>query len=88
MAEEQANKARRLTGRVVSDRMEKSVVVMIERRERHPIYGKYMKRSTKLHAHDETNQAHIGDLVSIEECRPLSKKKAWTLVEVVEQARG
>ncbi|REC93898.1 30S ribosomal protein S17 [Kushneria indalinina] len=88
MAEEQANKARRLTGRVVSDRMEKSIVVMIERRERHPIYGKYMKRSTKLHAHDETNQAHIGDLVSIEECRPLSKKKAWTLVEVVEQARG
>ena len=88
MAEEQANKARRLTGRVVSDRMEKSVVVMIERRERHPIYGKYMKRSTNLHAHDETNQAHIGDLVSIEECRPISKKKAWTLVEVVEQARG
>ncbi|WP_438765992.1 30S ribosomal protein S17 [Kushneria sp. TE3] len=88
MAEEQANKARRLTGRVVSDRMEKSIVVMIERRERHPIYGKYMKRSTKLHAHDETNQANIGDLVSIEECRPLSKKKAWTLVEVVEQARG
>ncbi|GHC27704.1 30S ribosomal protein S17 [Kushneria pakistanensis] len=88
MAEEQANKARRLTGRVVSDRMEKSIVVMIERRERHPIYGKYMKRSTKLHAHDETNQAHIGDLVSIEECRPISKKKAWTLVEVVEQARG
>ncbi|WP_456268314.1 30S ribosomal protein S17 [Kushneria sp. AK178] len=88
MAEEQANQARRLTGRVVSDRMEKSIVVMIERRERHPIYGKYMKRSTKLHAHDETNQAHIGDLVSIEECRPLSKKKAWTLVEVVEQARG
>lgn len=88
MAEEQANKARRLTGRVVSDRMEKSIVVMIERRERHPIYGKYMKRSTKLHAHDETNQASIGDLVSIEECRPISKKKAWTLVEVVEQARG
>lgn len=85
---EAENKARRLTGRVVSDRMEKSIVVMIERRERHPIYGKYMKRSTKLHAHDETNQAHIGDLVSIEECRPISKKKAWTLIEVVEQARG
>ncbi|MCM2132151.1 30S ribosomal protein S17 [Larsenimonas rhizosphaerae] len=86
MAEEK--KARRLTGKVVSDKMEKSVVVMIERRERHPIYGKYMKRSTKLHAHDETNQARLGDTVSIEECRPLSKKKAWTLVEVVEQSKG
>ncbi|MFC0269007.1 30S ribosomal protein S17 [Kushneria aurantia] len=85
---EQTSNTRRLTGRVVSDRMEKSIVVMIERRERHPIYGKYMKRSTKLHAHDETNQAHTGDLVAIEECRPISKKKAWTLVEVVEQARG
>lgn len=85
---EAEKKTRRLTGRVVSDGMEKSIVVMIERRERHPIYGKYMKRSTKLHAHDETNQAHVGDLVSIEECRPISKKKAWTLVEVVEQARG
>ncbi|MCM2973649.1 MULTISPECIES: 30S ribosomal protein S17 [Larsenimonas] len=86
MAEE--TNARRLTGKVVSDKMEKSIVVMIERRERHPIYGKYMKRSTKLHAHDETNQARLGDTVSIEECRPLSKKKAWTLVEVVEQAKG
>ncbi len=84
----EASKARTLTGRVVSDKMEKSIVVLIERRERHPIYGKYMKRSTKLHAHDESNQAKAGDLVSIQECRPLSKKKAWTLVEVVEQAKG
>jgi len=84
----EASKARTLTGRVVSDKMEKSIVVLIERRERHPIYGKYMKRSTKLHAHDETNQARHGDMVSIQECRPLSKKKAWTLVEVVEQAKG
>lgn len=86
MAEE--NKARMLTGKVVSDKMDKSIVVMIERRERHPIYGKYLKRSTKLHAHDESNQAKAGDKVSIQECRPLSKKKAWTLVEVVEQAKG
>ncbi|MHB0777286.1 30S ribosomal protein S17 [Halomonas sp. WWR20] len=86
MAEEK--KTRTLTGKVVSDKMEKSIVVMIERRERHPIYGKYVKRSTKLHAHDESNQARTGDTVSIQECRPLSKKKAWTLVEVVEQAKG
>lgn len=88
MMAEATSKARTLTGRVVSDKMEKSIVVLIERRERHPIYGKYMKRSTKLHAHDESNQAKAGDLVSIQECRPLSKKKAWTLVEVVEQAKG
>lgn len=81
-------KARTLTGKVVSDKMDKSIVVMIERRERHPIYGKYVKRSTKLHAHDESNQAKAGDTVSIQECRPLSKNKSWTLVEVVEQAKG
>ncbi|WP_192035925.1 30S ribosomal protein S17 [Halomonas sp. YLGW01] len=86
MSEEK--KVRTLTGKVVSDKMDKSIVVMIERRERHPIYGKYVKRSTKLHAHDEQNQAKAGDTVSIEESRPLSKKKAWTLVEVVEQAKG
>ncbi|EPB99935.1 30S ribosomal protein S17 [Litchfieldella anticariensis FP35 = DSM 16096] len=86
MAEEK--KARMLTGKVVSDKMDKSIVVMIERRERHPIYGKYVKRSTKLHAHDAQNQAKAGDTVSIAESRPLSKKKAWTLVEVVEQAKG
>ncbi|MAX31516.1 MULTISPECIES: 30S ribosomal protein S17 [Halomonadaceae] len=86
MSEEK--KVRTLTGKVVSDKMDKSIVVMIERRERHPIYGKYVKRSTKLHAHDAQNQAKAGDTVSIEESRPLSKKKAWTLVEVVEQAKG
>lgn len=86
MAEEK--KSRTLTGKVVSDKMDKSIVVMIERRERHPIYGKYVKRSTKLHAHDEGNQAKTGDTVSIQECRPLSRNKSWTLVEVVEQAKG
>ncbi|WNK20537.1 30S ribosomal protein S17 [Halomonas piscis] len=86
MAEEK--KTRTLTGTVVSDKMDKSIVVMIERRERHPIYEKYVKRSTKLHAHDETNQARAGDTVSIRECRPLSRKKSWALIEVVEQAKG
>jgi len=66
---------RTLTGRVVSDKMDKTVTVLIERRVKHPIYGKYVKRSTKLHAHDETNQCRIGDLVTIRETRPLAKTR-------------
>ena len=85
---EEKQVSRTLTGKVVSNKMDKSIVVMIERRERHPLYGKYVKRSTKLHAHDEANQAKAGDTVSSQECRPLSKTKSWTLVEVVEQAKG
>ncbi|PTU74207.1 30S ribosomal protein S17 [Pseudomonas mangrovi] len=77
---------RTLTGRVVSDKMEKTITVLIERRVKHPIYGKYVKRSTKLHAHDETNQCRIGDKVTIRETRPLAKTKCWALVEVVERA--
>lgn len=77
---------RTLMGRVISDKMDKTITVLIERRVKHPIYGKYVKRSTKLHAHDESNQCRIGDTVSIRETRPLSKTKAWTLVEVVERA--
>ena len=77
---------RTLTGRVVSDKMDKTITVLIERRVKHPIYGKYVKRSTKLHAHDETNQCHIGDKVTIREIRPLAKTKCWDLVEVVERA--
>ena len=73
-------------GRVVSDKMDKSIVVAIERKVKHPIYGKFIKRTTKLHVHDETNQCNSGDVVSIKECRPLSKNKSWTLVEVVEKA--
>ncbi|MGJ8515424.1 30S ribosomal protein S17 [Carnimonas bestiolae] len=84
----QESQARTLTGKVVSDKMDKSIVVMIERSERHPIYGKYVKRSTKLHAHDETNQAKTGDRVSIREGKPISKNKSWSLVEVIEQAKG
>ncbi|AWL27984.1 30S ribosomal protein S17 [Acinetobacter defluvii] len=77
---------RTLTGKVVSDKMDKSIVVLIERRVQHPLYGKLIRRSTKLHAHDENNVAKTGDLVSIKESRPMSKTKSWTLVEVVEAA--
>jgi small subunit ribosomal protein S17 len=77
---------RTVTGRVTSDKMDKTITVLIERRVKHPIYGKYVKRSTKLHAHDEQNECKEGDVVTIEECRPLSKSKAWRLVKVVEKA--
>lgn len=78
--------ARTLSGKVVSNKMEKSIVVLVERQVKHPLYGKYMKRSTKIHAHDESNQCNIGDIVTIEETRPISKTKAWALVEVTERA--
>ena len=77
---------RTLTGKVVSDKMDKSIVVLIERRVQHPSYGKSIRRSTKLHAHDENNTAKTGDVVTIKESRPISKTKSWTLVEVVEAA--
>ncbi len=78
--------ARMLTGRVVSDKMNKSVVVLIERRVKHPMYGKYLSRSTKLKAHDENNECRIGDLITIAESRPISKTKSWTLVKIEERA--
>ncbi|WP_269914515.1 30S ribosomal protein S17 [Acinetobacter sp. HY1485] len=77
---------RTLTGKVVSDKMDKSIVVLIERQVQHPLYGKLIRRSTKLHAHDENNTAKTGDVVTIKESRPISKTKAWTLVEVVAAA--
>ena len=80
------NTQRTLTGKVVSDKMEKSITVLIERRVQHPVYGKMIRRSTKLHAHDENNVAKLDDIVTIKESRPISKTKAWTLVEVVETA--
>ena len=83
---EKTKSARVVTGKVVSDKMDKTITVLIERRVKHPIYGKYVKRSTKLHAHDENNQCRAGDLVTIRETRPLAKTKAWTLVDVVERA--
>ena len=74
------------TGSVVSDKMDKSAVVLIERRVKHPVYGKFMKKSTKLHIHDENNECGIGDTVQITECRPISKTKSWKLVKVLEKA--
>ena len=74
---------RTVTGKVVSDKMDKTVTVLIERKVKHPVYGKYIRRSTKLHVHDAENACQEGDTVTIEECRPLSKSKSWRLVEVV-----
>ena len=78
--------SRTLTGRVVSNKMDKTVTVAIERQIAHPKYGKYVKKTTKLHVHDESNQCQEGDVVVIKPCRPLSKTKAWTLVSVLEKA--
>ena len=75
--------ARTVTGKVVSNKMDKSATVLIERKVKHPVYGKYIRRSTKLHIHDADNACQEGDLVTIEQCRPLSKTKSWRLVEVV-----
>jgi len=82
---EQANLERTLTGRVVSDKMDKSAVVLVERKVRHPLYGKYIRRSTKLHIHDEKNECKQGDTVTIRQTRPVSKTKSWALLAVVER---
>lgn len=74
------------TGSVISDSMDKTVTVLIERKVKHPLYGKFVKKSTKLHVHDEGNECSLGDTVQITECRPLSKTKSWTLVKVLEKA--
>lgn len=79
---------RTLTGRVVSDKMDKSAVVMVERKVRHPLYGKYIRRSTRMHIHDENNECRQGDTVTIRQCRPISKTKSWQLLEVVERSVG
>ena len=83
---EQQKLTRTVTGRVISDKMQKTITVLVERKVPHPVYGKYVRRSTKLHAHDEQNECKQGDKVVIEECRPLAKSKAWRLVKVVERA--
>ncbi|MEW7980169.1 MAG: 30S ribosomal protein S17 [Candidatus Sedimenticola endophacoides] len=77
---------RTLQGHVVSDKMDKTITVKVERQVKHPIYGKFVRRSTKVHAHDENNECGIGDVVVVEQCRPLSKSKTWRLVKVVEKA--
>ena len=83
---EETSVSREITGRVVSNKMDKSVTILVERRERHPVYKKYIKRSTKLHAHDEANECNEGDVVTVAQCRPLSKTKTWRLVRVEERA--
>ena len=74
-----------LSGKVVSDKMNKTITVLVERKVKHPLYGKIMVRTKKYHAHDETNEFHMGDLVTIEECRPLSKTKAWRVTKLIEK---
>lgn len=78
---------RTLTGRVVSDKMQKTVTVLVERRVKHPLYGKFVTRTKKYHAHDESGEFHEGDLVEIEECRPLSRTKAWRVTKLLGKAR-
>ncbi len=79
---------RTIVGRVVSDKMDKTVSVAIERRIKHPVYGKYIRRTTKVLAHDAANECKAGDRVTISECRPVSKNKAWSVVNIVERAAG
>lgn len=85
---EQASATRNITGRVVSNKMDKTIVVLIERKVQHPLYKKYIRRSTKLFAHDSENQCNEGDTVRIKQGSPRSKNKSWELVEVVEKAKN
>jgi small subunit ribosomal protein S17 len=82
------NLNRTLTGTVVSDKMDKTVTVLVERKVKHPVLGKIMRVSKKYHAHDETNEFHSGDVVTIEECRPLAKTKSWRATKLVQKARA
>ncbi|GIX39427.1 30S ribosomal protein S17 [Silanimonas lenta] len=83
---ENATPLRTVEGRVVSNKMNKTVTVLVERQVKHPLYGKYIRRSTKLHAHDEQNACNEGDVVRVAECRPLSKTKNWRVVEIVSKS--
>jgi small subunit ribosomal protein S17 len=85
-AEQAGKAARTLTGKVVSSKMDKTITVVVERLVKHPAYGKYVRRTTKLLAHDENNECNEGDTVDIAQCRPLSRRKSWTLVRVVGRA--
>ena len=84
---ENATKLRTITGRVVSNKMDKTITVLVERVVKHPVYGKYIKRSTKMMAHDEANICQEGDVVAIASCRPLSKNQTFKLVEVLESSK-
>lgn len=78
-----SKESRTVSGRVVSNKMDKTITVMLERKVKHPLYGKFIRRSTKVHAHDEANECNEGDMVVVEQCRPISKSKTWRLVKVV-----
>jgi len=78
--------ARTITGKVISNKMDKSITVLIERRVKHPVYGKYLTKSSKVHAHDEANECSPGDIVKVKQVRPLSKTKTWALVSIEEKA--
>ena len=84
----QAKNPRAVSGVVVRDRMSKSITVKVERRVKHPVYGKFVRKSTKIHAHDEQNDCQIGDTVTVVECRPISKTKTWTLQSIDVRAAG
>ena len=82
----EAKTIRTESGRVISNKMDRTITVLVERKIKHPLYGKYIRRSTKLHVHDEKNECNEGDQVTITECRPISKTKSWKLEEVVKKA--
>ena len=88
MSKDKQKVHRTITGRVVSDKMDKTVSVAVERLIKHPVYGKYIRRTTKVLAHDANNECKAGDRVAISECKPISKNKAWAVVNVVERAAG
>jgi small subunit ribosomal protein S17 len=90
MSEAKQSNPRVVTGTVIGNKMNKGITVRVERRVRHPIYGKYIRRSSKLHAHDETNECSVGDVVTVIECRPISKTKTWVLqsIDVRATAQG
>ena len=84
----EAKSPRAVSGVVVSDRMSKSITVKVERRVKHPVYGKFVRKSTKIHAHDEQNDCQVGDTVTVVECRPISKTKTWMLQSIDVRATG
>jgi len=84
---EKRNLRKERVGVIVSDKMDKSIIVAVERKVKHPMYGKFVKKTSKFVAHDEKNECHVGDTVKIEETRPLSKTKNWRLVEILERAK-
>ena len=85
---ESAQKIRTIQGKVVSNKADKTITILVERQVKHPLYGKFMRRSTKLHAHDEDNVCNEGDIVTITASRPISKRKTWRLVDVIDKAQA